>query len=261
MTLPIEEIIFIFIGKLYLNKLAAIKKDCLMKKGIILIVIILLIIPYLIYIIHFYSSIFSNDLKDWANFGTYISGVLSPFIAISIGYLSYALTHNQNKQAIRTQKIERRKQRPLISIGFLDYPDRILIEISNKGFGPAQITDYRIEYKGKSFLGFFSLLREVVIGGTFSLYTNSIIGFALSPNDRIKLFEITKKDAIENLKREDEDDLTDEDISSDDVVDYLNELRNVFAKCKLVISFDDIYKERPETIERKMDFFFRNIEN
>lgn len=233
-----------------------------MKKLPLVILAVLVTVPYFVFLCRFAGDPFSTEIKDWADFGTYINGIQGPLMALSVGYLGYIISQNQNAQSQAEKVKEENTRRPLAAFEYTDYPDTVLVEITNKGLGPMYIIGYKINHENEgeitAFKGFFSLLKRHGIGGMFSLYTESINGFALSPNERLKLFEITRTEIIHNICADDADS-SEENITAQDIEEYLNEIRNVFASCTLCITFEDIYKN-PYSMERDMAFFNRNME-
>lgn len=91
------------------------KKSCLFFKSFWLIIIIFLAFIFILFIFHSYWSHFhsgelSNKTIDWANFGSYFGGTLSPILAF-FSFLALCYTINlQNKQlqiSEKTQTIQR----------------------------------------------------------------------------------------------------------------------------------------------------------
>lgn len=85
------------------------KKSCLFFKSFWLIIIIFLAFIFILFIFHSYWSHFhsgelSNKTIDWANFGSYFGGTLSPILAF-FSFLALCYTINlQNKQLQRTDE-------------------------------------------------------------------------------------------------------------------------------------------------------------
>ena len=64
----------------------------------------LIIAPIILFVIKFGSQSISNDITDWASFGSYISGIINTFIAIiSLIVLSY-LTYFVSRQSSSENK-------------------------------------------------------------------------------------------------------------------------------------------------------------
>lgn len=91
------------------------KKSCLFFKSFWLIIIIFLAFIFILFIFHSYWSHFhsgelSDKTSDWANFGSYFGGTLSPILAF-FSFLALCYTINlQNKQlqlSEKTQTIQR----------------------------------------------------------------------------------------------------------------------------------------------------------
>lgn len=69
---------------------------------IIVLVLLLFSIPTLFYILKFSKFGLSNNVEDWALFGNYLGGVLTPVISflnlIILGYITYLVGKNSNEE-------------------------------------------------------------------------------------------------------------------------------------------------------------------
>ena len=74
----------------------------------ILLLSLVVLLPIIIFIYHFASHSFSNDISKWGAFGDYIGGVYSVYISIGLFLLSRKLgktDERRNKQRLHIEKL------------------------------------------------------------------------------------------------------------------------------------------------------------
>ena len=208
---------------------------------LILALILIVVVPISIYIIHFNDSSLSNNSADWGNFGSYINGVIAPLIAILGIIITYVLSDNNKRTNETIIKRKEMEQRPLLYISYVDYLEKIRINISNKGLGPAYIISFNIvNIKNKDQYDSFYDVTENIDIDVFDYYTGSQVGVIMGPNEKKKLFEYTLDD-------------------NDKSYEKTEKIRHLFSSLRIEIKYKDIYEEREYNYERSLEWFGRNL--
>lgn len=82
----------------------------LLKIGFIILIVLFIFFPLLLFWFIFGFNGFSNDFNNWVNFATYISGTLTPILAIINIIVLYQLTRTAKKIEQRNIATQLRKE-------------------------------------------------------------------------------------------------------------------------------------------------------
>lgn len=218
-----------------------------MKKTFLLIVaLVLLLAPLLAYFFNFRSFEISKDIKDWADFGSYLNGTFMPLIVLAGSIITWRLGIISESRNKTTLKLDQQKHRPLMHLSYYDAEDKIEIKIENKGLGALTITNYQLinlltkESKG----GIFECLPEVR-RGYFENYSGNQNNYVLKANEEKQLLLLEKRDTEKN----------------EDFIKDVERVRIELAKYKVVIDYKDVYDTQMPTYERSLEWFGRNSKN
>lgn len=210
---------------------------------ILCLLILLALIPAVLYIINFHRYELSNKNVDWSQFGTYLSGTLSPVIALTAAMLTFTLgfiSHQHNKLVLEKQE---REKRPFLNISFIDKDDLITLTIHNKGLGPLLITKYSILNEGtnveKNSLYDWILTLPCKYGN----YTGDQNNLVLSAGEKRNLLRLSgDPEDIEFIERR-------------------NSLRKVLGELLFTINYNDLYDTPMPSYSRSLSWFKRPKEN
>ena len=163
---------------------------------IILISIGIISVPYIVYFLYFKDYSVSTLTIDWANFGTYLNGVLVPLIMLIGLLISYVISKNNertNEVSILRQEM---RERPLLFITYKDFNESVSIIMINKGIGTLIVKEYYFIEKAtnEKYPGIYEVMEKPEY--EFGYFTSSQKDLILMPGESREIFhmEYDKKD-------------------------------------------------------------------
>ncbi|SFH33679.1 hypothetical protein [Pedobacter insulae] len=219
----------------------------LTKKAWFWIAVITLLIlafsPALVYMSKFKSGGLSSKNIDWSQFGIYLSGTLSPVIALTGAILTFTLGFVSNRHNQTLLKKQEREKRPLINVSFMDKDTSITIALHNKGLGPMIITKYLIENEktNQEKSGVFDWIESLPC--QYGNYTGN--------QDNLVLREGEKR----NLLR------LEGELSDVSFINHRDRLRNLLGDLRIKIAYNDIYDTAMPVYTKSFSWFKRHINN
>lgn len=213
------------------------------SKSLILILSIsffsLFLLTVIFYIFNFKGNGISNDPENWAQFGTYFGGILSPLISILnliiLSYLSIKLVRDEDD---RNKWTLQELARPYGEIGFNRNNSGIEILIHNIGLGPMIMTEINIkDSEGKIYDNF----SDIVAPNANSVHVE------------IHSFKIKNHSAI---GRDGEINLLTIKGDSDNPIyfQFLSKTLKALEKFTIEIKYNDIYNKEIAILSEEIDF-------
>lgn len=215
--------------------------------------VIIIISPYLTYSLYFHNSVISTNNQDWANFGSFIGGVLSPLVAIGgifITLLIYKMSDERNNALKKRQEMA---QKPLLHIYTGDWDNLLKVSLINRGIGTLIIKAYEIvdiSCEGKKYKGFFEIFKSY--DNLLNQNTGNLEGYMISPNEEKDIL-LAKNPYIDDAK-------TKLKHKNKHYIFFLKKLRNTLKKLEIRIIYKDIYGNDFEATQ-KLDWYGRTESN
>lgn len=208
-----------------------------------IIVAIFLISPYVLYYFNFRNVTLSESSNDWANFGSYISGVLSPtimFIGLLISYVFSKNNERTNKTAILRQEM---KEKPLLFISYNDFDTSVKISMTNKGIGTLIISDYYFENNvtKEKFPGIFEVFDKPKT--EFGYFTSNQKDLILMSGESREVFLIKFEKQEERIEYE----------------EIISEVRLKLKDYTLFVRYTDLYGNIMPVCEKNLKMLGRHI--
>lgn len=215
----------------------------------LILAIILLLLPFAVYFYHFYQASPSDDTSSWGDFGNYINGTLAPMIGIIGIVITFAIFYTSRKSQEESNKRQEKAQRPFLYISHSDFINNLSINISNKGLGPLEITEYYIKDQrtGENYKSFFEVLLFLDRDMEVDNYSSDQTSLVLSPNESRNLLRYKY-------------DLDD----GSEPPEYFSEtrdlIRNAIKDLKICAKYKDVYGNDMEPYEKSLDWFGREVQ-
>ena len=206
---------------------------------VVIILVLLGFLPAYIYIHHFSNKVLSDDNLAWAQFGTYLTGTLSPVIALTAALLTFSagmITNRHNEVVLEKQQ---REKRPFVNVGYEDMENKVALTLHNKGLGPMQITRYAfVDAQGNEKSSIFDFLHG--FDCTFNNYTGDLTDLVSSAPQSINLIRLKGR-------------ATDTKFTTN-----RDKLREVLGGLKVMIEYKDIYDQPMPPYSRSLKWFLRH---
>jgi hypothetical protein len=209
----------------------------------LILLLILAFLPALVYLSKFGSASLSPNNIDWSQFGTYLSGTLSPVIALTGAILTFTLgfvSYRHNQTLLKKQE---REKRPLVNVSFMDKDNSITISLHNKGLGPMIVTKYRIEHEitSEEKPGVFDWIQSLPC--KYGNYTGNQDNLVLRNGEKRNLLRL-------------EGELTDTSF-----LEHRDRLRDLLGDLRITITYNDIYDTPMPVYTKSFSWFKRHINN
>lgn len=199
--------------------------------------------PALVYMSKFCSGSLSSNNIDWSQFGTYLSGTLSPVIALTGAILTFTLgfvSYRHNQTLLKKQE---REKRPLVNVSFMDKDTSITISLHNKGLGPMIITKYLIENEKTSEekSGVFDWIESLPC--QYGNYTGNQDNLVLRDGEKRNLLRLNGE------------------LSDPFFISHRDRLRNLLGDLRIKITYNDIYDTAMPVYTKSFSWFKRHVTN
>jgi len=205
----------------------------------LLLLIMLALAPGIVYMIKFGGGDFSNNNLEWSQFGTFLSGTLSPVIALTGAVLTFTLgfvSYRHNKTLLEKQSRERR---PFVNVSYRDFSNEVSISLHNKGVGPLIITKYSVrnEISGITKSSIYEFIEDLPF--SFGNYTGDQTNVVLKDGETKNLLRLAG------------------DLADTEFVKNRNSLRKLLGDLIITIDYNDIYDTPMPTYLKSLSWFKR----
>jgi len=213
----------------------------------------LITVPLIVYIINFWDTDFSNNSKDWANFGSYMNGVLAPVMALIGVYITIRISEISEKRNETAIEKEEMAHRPLLYLYCGDYENHLSIAIQNKGLGVLMLKSYKIVHlsdSSKDVSSFYELVKE--FDKHLENYTGDMNSEIIMANEEKELFKAINpwKDNTKTEFKKDHDEFK----------EMTNKIRKILKDYSIKIEYTDIYGEKQFSYERDLSLYGRELQ-
>lgn len=189
--------------------------------------VVLLIGCLFIFKFHNRSFLLSSP-EDWAFFGTYFSGIVSPFLIIINFYLIYNLT----KQNLRDSC------RPYAQVTVGDYENEIYVKISNLGIGTMIIENLEVQHDEIIKDNLIDHLVDEFPNVSWSDFVIETQGKAIARDQEIFLLHLTFEGKSKSFR---------------------TKLRDKLSEMSIKVKYKNIYNEHIDECSRKLSLFARAV--
>jgi hypothetical protein len=187
-------------------------------------------VPAMIYFIKFHSEL-SDNPADWANFGSYMGGVLTPIIGLS-GILAATYV------ALIAHKIQQQLVKPVANIIFGDYDNIIYVNLKNGGLGPLIVKKMIVcdkrKKRGNNLIDFMPPLPHEK---AWTNYCYSLENKVIPPSGFINLIKIKG----------------DSNVKSD--ADIFELIRNSLSLLTITLEYVDVFDNHQFPVSRSLESF------
>lgn len=212
----------------------------------------LIMAPILVFAWNFWNSDFSMDSKDWANFGSFMNGVLAPIMALIGVYITIRINEISQKRNETTIEKEEMAQRPLLYIYCGDYENHLRIAMQNKGLGVLMIKSYKIVQSidpTKNVSSFYELVKEY--DAKLENYTGNMNSEIIKAGEEKELFKAInpwKDDTKLEYKKDQEE-----------FKKMKNQIRKKFKDYTIKVKYTDIYGKKEFNYEKDLGWYGREL--
>jgi len=218
------------------------------------IIIGLFLVPLIVYLINFHSHPISDNPTDWGTFGDYIGGLSGAMIAIA----GIVITYEFNQTSLKKQE---NSLRPLAYIYVEDFENRIYVGIKNAGLGPLLIMEFRVtNTAGQTINNIMDFMPDLPENYFWTNFFGNPIGFVIKEGTDMVLLEIEATNlSLDGPDLAGEEANLTEDFYINAFSDIRDRIRQSLSELTVELDYEDIYENKMPTVQRKLDWFARNI--